>query len=305
MIPDYQTAMLPILKSLKDGKIKEAKEIQNLMISIFKITDEEKRIKIPSGDQPLFYNRIAWAITHLKRSETIIAPIRGNYQITDLGRKILKNPPEKITVKYLKDNTNFNKNLNINAQAGNKIESDEGNEEIDKTPDELINIGISQISIELSKMLLSQIKDCSAYFFEQIVVDLLLKMGYGGSLVENGEVTAKSGDEGIDGIIKEDKLGLDKIYIQAKKWEGSVSRPEIQKFVGALQGQKAKKGIFITTSLFTKEAIEYAKNLELTVILIDGNKLTDLMIEYEVGVSVKKVFKIKRLDTDYFNEEAG
>lgn len=297
MIPDFQSTMYPILKSLGDGKIREAKELQQFMLDYFKITDEERKITIPSGIQPLFYNRVAWAFAYLKRYGLIYSPERGKYKIDRLGIDILKNPPEKISISYLKSLSNNTKNPIQDSHT--ILEEDE---EINKTPDELIEFGMSQINNELSNQLITQIKNCSPYFFEQLVIDLLLKMGYGGSDIDNGEVTSKSGDEGIDGIIKEDKLGLDKIYIQAKKWENNVGRPDIQKFVGALHGKRAKKGIFITTSSFSKDAIDYASNLDVAVILIDGNKLTNLMIEYELGVSVKNTIKIKRIDSDYFIE---
>lgn len=301
MIPDFQSTMLPILNSLNDDKIRGAKEIQELMILHFKITDEEQKVTIPSGTQSLFYNRVAWAISYLKRAELIISPERGKYKISELGIKTLQNPPEKISIKFLKTLPNFYLNKSSNKEV--HVNDDDDIEEIDKTPDELIEIGVSQINNELSNLLIKQIKSCSPYFFERIVIDLLLKMGYGGSDIDNGEVTSKSGDEGIDGIIKEDKLGLDKIYIQAKKWESTIGRPEIQKFVGALHGKRAKKGIFITTSNFTKEAIEYAVNLDVVVVLIDGNKLTSLMIENDLGVTVKNVYKIRKIDTDYFLDE--
>ncbi len=300
MIPDFQSTMLPILNSLKDNSIREVKELQEMMLSYFQISDDERKITIPSGTQSLFYNRVAWALAHLKRAELLSSPERGKYQITSNGLKVIQNPPEKITAKYLKS---FPSYVHAKTQQNESIIIDDDEEEINKTPDELIDLGISQINNELSNLLITQIKNCSAYYFERIVVDLLIKMGYGGSDIDNGEVTSKSGDEGIDGIIKEDKLGLDKIYIQAKKWENTIGRPEIQKFVGALHGKRAKKGIFITTSNFTKEAIEYAIILDVSVVLIDGKQLTKLMIENDLGVTVKDTIKIRRLDTDYFIEE--
>lgn len=298
MIPDFQTTMLPLLSSMSDDKTLEAKELQELMLQHFNITDEERKITIPSGTQSLFYNRVAWALSYLKRADLIYSPERGKYRITDTGLTVIKNPPERITVKFLKTLPGY--------KVKERKESDvitEDEDEIDKTPDELIDLGISQINNELSNSLMTHIKNASPYYFERIVVDLLLKMGYGGSDIDNGEVTSKSGDEGIDGIIKEDKLGLDKIYVQAKKWENVIGRPEIQKFVGALHGKRAKKGIFITTSLFSREAIEYANNLDVVIVLIDGVKLTTLMIENDLGVTVQKTLKIRRIDTDYFIEE--
>jgi restriction system protein len=232
-------------------------------------------------------------------AELIFSPKRGSYRITEEGVNVLKSPPEKITTSFLKQFENFSKNRN--PERDESIEQDEKITE--KTPDELIEIGYKQIKNELSLQLLNQIKDDSPYFFEKLVLDLLLKMGYGGSEIDNGELTQKGSDEGIDGIIKEDRLGLDKIYIQAKKWENNVGRPEIQKFVGALQGKRAKKGIFITNSTFSKDAYDYAQNLDVAVILIDGKKLAEYMIENELGVTLKQNYKIFNVDTDYFNED--
>lgn len=299
MIPDFQTIMLPLLKTFQDGEEKTSKELREKMVSDFNISIDEQKEKIPSGKQPLYYNRVAWAIAYLKMADLIKSPLRAVYKITEEGEKVLENPPEKITINFLKQFDSFSKNRNPEKDT----ELDDNNQIVEKTPDELIEIGYKQVKNELSLQILNQIKDCSPYFFEKLVLDLLIKMGYGGSEMANGEVTPKGSDEGIDGIIKEDKLGLDKIYIQAKKWENCVGRPEIQKFVGALQGKRAKKGIFITMSTFTKEALEYAENLDVAVILIDGKKLANYMIENELGVSLKQNYKIFNVDTDYFIEE--
>ena len=299
MIPDFQSIMLPILKSFKEGEIKSSKELRLNMVNYFKITEEEQKEKIPSGKQFTYSNRIAWAISYLKMAELIFSPKRGSYRITEEGVNVLKNPPEKITISFLKQFENFSKNRN--PERDESIEQDK--QITEKTPDELIEIGYKQIKNELSLQLLNQIKDDSPYFFEKLVLDLLLKMGYGGSEMDNGELTQKGSDEGIDGIIKEDRLGLDKIYIQAKKWENNVGRPEIQKFVGALQGKRAKKGIFITTSTFSKDAYDYAQNLDVAVILIDGKKLAEYMIENELGVTLKQNYKIFNIDSDYFIED--
>lgn len=299
MIPDFQTIMLPLLKAFQNGKEKTSKELREEMVSHFNISEDEQKEKIPSGKQPLYYNRVAWAIAYLKMADLISSPARAVYTITEEGKKVLENPPEKITINFLKQFDSFSKNRNPEKDT----ELDDNNQIVEKTPDELIEIGYKQVKNKLSLQILNQIKDCSPYFFEKLVLDLLIKMGYGGSEMANGEVTPKGSDEGIDGIIKEDKLGLDKIYIQAKKWENCVGRPEIQKFVGALQGKRAKKGIFITMSTFTKEALEYAENLDVAVILIDGKKLANYMIENELGVSLKQNYKIFNVDTDYFIEE--
>ncbi len=299
MIPDFQSIMLPLLESFKEGEIKSSKELRLDMINYFNITEEEQKEKIPSGKQFVHYNRIAWAISYLKMAELIFSQKRGSYQITDEGVNTLKNPPEKITISFLKQFENFSKNRN--PERDESIEKDD--QITEKTPDELIEIGHKQIKNELSLQLLNQIKNGSPYFFEKLVLDLLLKMGYGGSEIDNGELTQKGSDEGIDGIIKEDRLGLDKIYLQAKKWENNVGRPEIQKFVGALQGKRAKKGIFITTSTFSKDAYDYAQNLDVAEILIDGKKLAEYMIETELGVTLKQNYKIFDIESDYFIED--
>lgn len=296
MIPDFQSIMLPLLKSFKESEIKSSKELRFNMVNHFNITEEEQKEKVPSGKQFTYSNRIAWAISYLKMAELIFSPKRGSYRLTEEGVNVLKNPPEKITISFLKQFENFSKNRN--PERDESIEQDE--QITEKTPDELIEIGYKQIKNGLSLQLLNQIKDDSPDFFEKLVLDLLLKMGYGGSETDSGELTQKGSDEGIDGIIKEDRLGLDKIYIQAKKWENNVGRPEIQKFVGALQGKRAKKGIFITTSTFSKDAYDYAQNLDVAVILIDGKKLAEYMIENELGVTLKQNYKIFNIDSDYF-----
>lgn len=301
MIPDFQSAMLPILSKMKDEKIYDSTMIRNIVVEHFGITEEEKQVKTPNGKQLLYYNRIAWSISYLRTGGLIESPERGKYKISELGKKVLNNPPEKITIRFLKE-----LNLNKNLFEREKTEEEQIEYDDEKTPDELIEEGHKRINQELSKILLQNIENASPYKFEEIVVELLIKMGYGDSDFNNGEVTSKSGDEGIDGIIKEDKLGLDKIYVQAKRWkkETKIGRPEIQKFVGALDGQRAKKGIFITTASFSQEALNYANNTSnATVILIDGQKLTDLMIEYEAGVTVKDTIKICKIDTDFFTEE--
>lgn len=303
MIPDFQTAMLPLLQSIKDGKVYNSWEIRQKMISFFSISDVEQKEKTPNGKQLLYYNRIAWSISYLRTANLLFSPERGKYQITESGIRVLKNPPDKITIKFLRGFSNYT----LEKTTSGQIEEFSNTSQSIKTPDEMIEEGFEQINSELSKLLLSQLESVTPYRFEEIVLELLLKMGYGGFDLSNGKVTKASGDEGIDGIIKEDKLGLDKIYIQAKKWKhgsNKVGRPEIQKFVGALDGQRAKKGIFITTSNFSKEAIDYAaKTNNVSIVLIDGTDLAKLMIDYEIGITIKDVYKIGKIDTDYFVEE--
>jgi len=301
MIPDFQSVMLPLLQFLGKNDEVSMKIIKEGMINHFSISKDEQEQKTPNGKQLTYYNRIAWAISYLRMAELIISPQRGTYKISNDGKNILKNPPEKISVKYLKSISNFNKN--INSGKNKKVTEDEKEQEIEeKTPDEIFEFSYNQIIDNLKIQLKQKLNESNPYFFERIVLDLLLKMGYGGSDIENGEVTKKSADEGIDGIIKEDKLGLDKIYIQAKKWEKQVGRPEIQKFVGALQGKRAKKGVFITTSEFSKDAYDYVNNLDVAIILIDGEKLSQYMVENELGISLKNEYKVYSIDNDYFEE---
>jgi len=302
MIPDFQLAMLPLLEKMKDEQIYDSMMLREHAVNIFKITNAEKQQRTPNGKQLLYYNRIAWSISYLRTAGLIASPERGRYKITKNGLKVLKKPPEKITIKYLKA---INNKSSDNGRLENAFDSEQV-EEQSITPDEMIEEGYKRIKSELSRVLMKALEDVSPFKFEQIVLDILVKMGYGGSDLENSEVTKRTNDEGIDGIIREDKLGLDKIYVQAKRWkkETKIGRPEIQKFIGALDGQKAKKGIFITTAFYSKEAIECAKNAtNATIVLIDAEKLAEFMIEYGAGVAISYTIKICKIDSDYFIEE--
>jgi restriction system protein len=302
-IPDYQSIMLPLLKFIQDGKEYSSRDvIPNLELN-FQLTEDEKRKLLPSGSQRVFQNRLAWAQAYLKMAGLTESTRRGYFRITKRGVDVLRSSPSKIDRTFLFQFPEFK--LKIEESAKTKIVDVVNNEEQDikETPDELIENGYQKIKTELITEILDRVKTCSPMFFEKLVVDLLVKMGYGGSKIEQSAVLGKAGDEGIDGIIKEDRLGLDVIYIQAKRWEGNVSRPEIQKFVGALQGQKAQKGVFITTSKFTNEAIDYASKVGTKIVLVSGNELAELMIDYSIGVSIKQQYEIKKIDSDYFIEE--
>ena len=301
MLPDFQSFMLPMLEYIGKNNEVTMKMLKEGMIIHFNISEDEQKQKTPNGKQLLYYNRIAWANSYLRMAGLTFSPQRKIYKITDLGLNVIKNPPEKITIAFLKQFESFSENRNPGKTKKDFIEEKEV-EISEKTPDELFESSYEQIIDNIKEQLKQKVNECSPYFFEQIVLDLLLKMGYGGSETESGEITKKGSDEGIDGIIKEDKLGLDKIYIQAKKWENSVGRPEIQKFVGALHGKRAKKGVFITTSDFSRDAHEYVKNLDVSVILIDGEKLSQYMVENELGVSLKQNYKTYYVDNDYFEE---
>ncbi len=299
-IPQFQEAMKPVLEFLSKNKECHTSEIRNYVASVFNTTKEEMEEMLPSKRAKLFYNRVAWAIQYLKMAELIESEKRSYYKITNVGKNYLPNSPRNITVQDLsqfeafklkKDQTEKSEDIQENQPYSNQ------------TPEEMIQNGYNIILSDLSSELLKLLKSTSPYFFEFIVVDLLIKMGYGDKNDANAILTKKSGDEGVDGIIKEDKLGLEFIYVQAKRWENPVGRQEIQKFAGALQGQRAKKGVFITTSRFSNDAVEYVNKIENRIILIDGNELTKLMIEYGVGVSEKENYIIKKIDTDYFVEE--
>ena len=305
MIPDFQTVMLPLLKKICDGKEYKLDTIVDLMAKEFKITDEERKELLPSGQTFIFGSRVGWARTYMKKAGLIETPKRGYLKITDRGLNVLKQNPTKITITYLKQFPEFIEFQNIkkdDSQNNSDIETIQSESINTQTPEELLEISYQSIRKDLAQELLDKILSLSPAFFERLVVDLLIKMGYGGSRKEAGKVIGKSGDGGIDGIINEDKLGLDTIYIQAKKWEGSVGRPEIQKFVGALAGQGVKKGIFITTSSFSREAREYQPKNETKIVLIDGQDLANLMIEHGVGVSTKINYEIKKMDIDYFED---
>jgi len=299
-IPDFQTIMLPLMKLSSDGKERPLAEIREALSRIFGLSQEELSTLLPSGTQPVFNNRVAWASIYLHRTGLLRRPKRGCYQITERGHEVLKENPQKININFLDkfpEFVEFREMKKGKSAVAAIIESSETN------PEEALESAFQELQHTLASDILQSVKDCSPQFFERLVIDVLVKMGYGGSRKEAGHAIGKSGDEGIDGIIKEDKLGLDIIYIQAKRWANPVGRPEIQKFVGALHGQRARKGIFITTSNFTRDALDYVKNIESKIILIDGALLAELMIEHNVGVATVASYEIKKIDSDYFIED--
>jgi len=302
-IPDYQACMLPLLKAISDGSDHKMSDAVMILSRQFKLSQAEQDALLPSGQQSIIANRIGWARTYMKKAGLLTYPKRAYSRITDRGKKLLKEAPTEINSKLLRRYEEF---VAFESQAKANIIQTAGMTEDTSysTPEEALEYGYLKLTENLSNEILEQIMSCSPAFFERLVVELLVKMGYGGSLKEAASIVGKSGDGGIDGIIKEDKLGLDAIYIQAKRWDSAVGRPEIQKFVGALDGQKARKGIFITTSSFTKDAVDYAKGTTVKVVLIDGERLADLMMENNLGVSTVMTYEIKRVDSDYFDEEA-
>jgi len=301
-IPDFQTIMLPLLKHLSDAKEHPNQETVDALSKEFQLSEEERTRLIPSGQQSVFTNRIAWAKAHFKRAGLIEAVKLGVYRITSLGQDVLKKSPVRIDLKFL-DQFPGHREFRSGPKKQRDSQQPTTSSDTAMTPQEHIAHGHQLIQDQLADEILKKIKSCTSVFFEQLVIDLLLAMGYGGSREDAGKTVGRSGDGGIDGIINEDRLGLDTIYIQAKRWDSSVSRPEVQKFAGALQGQRAKKGIFITTSSFTREAHDFAKGIDSKIILIDGNELADLMITHGVGVTQIASYHVKRLDSDYFEQE--
>lgn len=301
-IPDFQSIMLPLLKYLADRKEHSLREVIDSLAASFELCEVEKRELLPSGKQAIFGNRVSWARIYLKKSGLLESTKRGFFQITTRGSEVLKRDPYSIDTKYLNQFPEFiafKNKTSLEVTPGiidNRIEVKQ------KTPQEYLEDAYLEIKRGVADEIITRIKACSPSFFEKLVVELLVKMGYGGSIKDAGTVT-RSKDGGIDGIIKEDKLGLDVIYIQAKRWEGTVGRPEIQKFVGALHGFQSKKGVFITTSNFSNDAMDYVSRIENKIVLINGDRLAQLMLEYGVGVSTVEVYEIKKIDEDFFIDE--
>ncbi len=301
-IPDYQTLMLPLLRFAADGTDHTTREAVEVLATEFQLTPAERNELLASGQQAIFNNRVGWANSYLKKAGLLESPRRGALRITARGKQILGDNPARIDVKYLERFPEFIEFRDASRNNRETTTTESVAIATEQTPEEALELAHQSLRLSLAQDILSRILSCSPTFFERLVVELLVKMGYGGSRRDAGERIGQSGDGGIDGIIKEDRLGLDTIYIQAKRWQGSVGRPEIQKFVGALQGQRAKKGVFITTSSYTAEAIDYASRIDTKVVLIDGQLLANLMMDFDVGVSVSASYIVKRIDSDYFEE---
>ena len=302
-IPKFYVFMKPTLMELEDKNEKTRNQLYIALSNKMNLTKQDKEELLPSGREPKYKNRISWSLTYLKKAKLISSPARSVFKITDLGLSVLEENPNEITPKYLSKFESFNK-FQANSELGNNEDGIQLEVEVD-SPQDLMDNAYSTISANLIDEVLQEIMNQSSDFFEKVVIDLLISMGYGGSKVENSEVLGKTGDEGIDGIIKEDKLGFDRIYVQAKRWcvDSTVGRPEIQKFMGALVGQGASKGAFITTAKFSNEARKYiSKQLTSSIVLIDGDMLANLMIENNIGVSIVDTYFIKRIDRDYFDD---
>lgn len=307
-IPDYQTVMLPLMHLASDGAEHRFRDAVEKLAVEFQLTDSERSELLPSGTAPTFDNRVGWARTYLKQAGLLQSQKRGIFQITERGKALLAEKPTRVDVGLLDRYDDF-RAFRARRREGNEVNAAAQPAELapepaaDQTPEDLLASAYEKLRKNLEGELLDQIKTVSPAFFERLVIDLLVAMGYGGSRQDAGRAIGRSGDGGIDGIIKEDKLGLDAIYVQAKRWEGTVGRPEIQKFAGALQGQRANKGVFITTSSYSREAEEYATLLSTKIILIDGDRLASLMVDHNVAVTPVGMYELKKIDTDYFEGE--
>jgi restriction system protein len=305
-IPDYQSVMLPLLRFAGEKNDETSTgEAVEVLAKEFGLTDEDLKEMLPSGIQSTFVNRVGWASTYMKKAGLLEATRRGYYRITPRGQELLKKQPKAINVKVLKQYPEFLEFQQLKGtRSGDRESSSRTTLDVTTaTPSEALEAAYENLRDELADELLARVKKSSPSFFERVVVELLVKMGYGGSRADAGKAIGKTGDGGIDGIIKEDKLGLDIVYIQAKRWENNpVGRPDVMQFAGALQAQKANKGIFITTSRFTDDARSYVSQIGSKIVLIDGEQLTSLMIEHDVGVSTVSMYPVKKIDTDYFDE---
>lgn len=300
-VPDFQSFFKPLLEIAADVKEHSMKEARELIAKNMNLSEADLKELLPSGTQTKYDNRIAWAKSYFVQAKVLEAPRRAYFRITDRGLELLKKGYDRIDIKILNQYPEFVEFHTMKAASS----TDNGQQDTLhlETPEETLQKAYQNIRSDLAAEILEKIKSNSPQFFERLVVDIMISLGYGGSRADAGKSIGQSGDEGIDGIIKEDRLGLDVIYLQAKRWDGTVGRPEVQKFVGALHGKRAKKGVFITTGRFSDDALRYVESIDPKVILIDGRTLTELIIDHGLGTSTTAKYEIKRIDTDYFTEE--
>ena len=301
-VPDFQTIMLPLLVYMGDGAEHSLAEVIEVLGDRMGLSPEDKKELLPSESDVKFDNRVRWAAFYLRKAELVERTGRGRIRITERGRQVLGTKPERINIRFLRQFPEF-----LEFQQGTRrTESEDGvgaTEEAQATPEETLEASYLNLRRTLAQELLDRVKKCPPKFFEKLVVDLLVSMGYGGSRKDAGQAIGQSGDDGIDGIIKEDKLGLDVVYLQAKRWEATVGRPVVQAFAGSLEGQRARKGVLITTSQFSQEAKDYVSRIEKKIILLGGEELAQLMIDHGIGVAEVRTYSVRKMDLDYFEEE--
>ena len=296
-VPDFQSFFKPLLDLAADGKEHSIQEAREAIAKSMALPEADLKELLLSGIQTKFENRVAWAKSYFIQAKVLEAPRRSYFRITPRGVGLHKAGHKRIDIRILNQYPEF---LEFHKSKSPKEEEQEPSKE---TPEETLQKSYESIRGDLASQIVQRIASNSPQFFERLVVDLMVAMGYGGSRADAGKSIGGSGDEGVDGIIKEDRLGLDLVYLQAKRWEGTVGRPEVQKFVGALHGKRAKKGVFITTGKFSEEAKNYVETIDPKVILIDGRMLAELMIDYGLGTTTAATFQVKRIDSDYFTEE--
>lgn len=304
-IPDFQSIMLPLLRIASDSNIHTMEEARERLAVEFGLSEKDRMELLPSGTQRRFDNRVAWARVDLGKALLLESCGRGSFRITNRGLELLKENPSRINIPFLRRYSEYAKFRKASKESDSTdgISISPSNDVAIETPEEAIERGYLNIRTELASKVLEKVRQCSPKFFEKLVVELLIALGYGGSFPEAGMVIGGVGDGGIDGVIKEDKLGLDLVCVQAKRWENTVGRPIVQAFAGSLEGHRAKKGVLITTSTFSSDAKKYVEQIEKRIVLIDGEQLAELMIDNNVGVAEKATYVIKRLDGDYFEEE--
>ncbi len=296
-VPDFQSFFKPLLDLAADEKEHSVQEAREVIAKVMALPEADMKEPLPSGIQTKFENRVAWAKSYFIQAKVLESPRRSMFRITQRGMELHKEGHTRIDIRILNRYPEF---LEFHKARSPKEEEQEPSKE---TPEETLQKSYESIRGDLAGQIVQRIANNSPQFFERLVVDLMVAMGYGGSRTDAGKSIGGSGDEGIDGIIKEDRLGLDLVYLQAKRWEGTVGRPDVQKFVGALHGKRAKKGVFITTSKFSDDAKNYVETIDPKVILIDGRMLAELMIDYGLGTTTTATFEVKRIDSDYFAEE--
>ena len=303
-VPGFQEFMLPLLQITSDGNEYTYESVREPLARHLRLSDADRREMLPSGRKTRLEDRVGWAQTYLRKARLLDSPRRGIFRITERGREVLRERPPRLDIAYLSrfpEIQEFRHSESQRQQKGGQGEQDV--QDLEQTPQETLEGSYQNLRKVLAQELLQRVKEGTPAFFEQLVVDLLLAMGYGGSRRDAGEAIGASGDGGIDGIIKEDRLGLDVIYMQAKRWESTVGRPQVQGFAGSLEGQRARKGVFITTSQFSSDARAYVERIEKKIVLIDGEQLAQLMIDHGVGVADIASYTVKRVDLDYFGAE--
>ena len=302
-IPDFQSCMLPLLQLASENARLTMREARKTLTERFKLSEDERSQLLPSGKQRVIDNRIGWAASYLRKALLLTAPERGVIQISERGKELLSERVGAITLKLLTERFPEFSAARVSEESTQRSLPRPAIVDAEGTPEEVLEEAYSQLKNQVLAEILDRLKSTSPAFFESLVVDTIVKMGYGGSRKDAGQAIGQSGDEGIDGIINEDRLGLDVIYLQAKRWEGNVGRPEIQKFAGALAGKRARKGIVITTSDYTSDARAYVSHIDAKIILISGRQMAEIMWEHDIGLQTATTYEVKKVDLDYYSED--